>query len=353
MMFFNKLTATPAEIEMQYVSMGVFDRISGEMGDPPWFFHGTALEGASRPYPSMILTKDYFRISRNVRDNSSQLDFHLGRTVATRRPLSRGLSLALHTAPCLEEGFSIFLRFMDATVPFLHFSAEVRNSQFRIGLETLIWNDVMAYTVENALLAYVEYAGQFFPSDVARFRVGMRHAPMMKREQYEVRFGCPITFGAPNNLFEIPIELARYRPVSWDENLWKLAQNECVRQYAEVGLEANVRTTLDLIRALTVGGKKPPSITHAAKLLGRSARSLNRRLAEGGTTYQMLIDQVQKERAIKALGDPNLSFAEIAECLGFSDQSSFGRSFRRWFGRSPKQFRSVSDWQLANSFVTE
>jgi AraC-like DNA-binding protein len=77
-----------------------------------------------------------------------------------------------------------------------------------------------------------------------------------------------------------------------------------------------------------------------------SERSLGRLLAAGGTSFQAIIDDERRSRAAQMINDPAVSLAEIAEALGFPDVSSFGRSFRRWFGQTPGQFRrrrSASD----------
>ena len=70
-----------------------------------------------------------------------------------------------------------------------------------------------------------------------------------------------------------------------------------------------------------------------------SERTLHRRLAAEGTSFQRLLDDTRRELAQHYLGQRNLSLADIAYLLGFSDQSSFFRAARRWFGSSPRDYR--------------
>ncbi|MFK0089883.1 AraC family transcriptional regulator [Pseudomonas sp. NPDC090755] len=84
-----------------------------------------------------------------------------------------------------------------------------------------------------------------------------------------------------------------------------------------------------------------PETTHLAQRLCLSASTLRRRLAEEGQTYQGLKDSVRRELAVAWLGEPELSFAEIAERLGFADSSSFYKAFRKWFGCNPGHLRSL------------
>jgi AraC-like DNA-binding protein len=85
------------------------------------------------------------------------------------------------------------------------------------------------------------------------------------------------------------------------------------------------------------------SVRSAAALLGVSSRTLTRRLGGEGTSFQSLLDESRKARAVHLLNDPALTVAEVAYTLGYEDAANFGRAFRRWFGRSPGQFRRLND----------
>ena len=73
------------------------------------------------------------------------------------------------------------------------------------------------------------------------------------------------------------------------------------------------------------------SADEAARLTGVSRRTLVRRLSEAGTGYRELVDAERRVRAERFLRDGDLSHAQIAEALGYTDPSSFSRACRRWF----------------------
>jgi AraC-like DNA-binding protein len=77
----------------------------------------------------------------------------------------------------------------------------------------------------------------------------------------------------------------------------------------------------------------------AAKQLRLSRRTLNRRLAECGTSYRALLEGHQMARARQLLADASLGVGEVAWRLGYEDPSNFGRACRRWFGKSPAALR--------------
>jgi AraC-like DNA-binding protein len=80
-----------------------------------------------------------------------------------------------------------------------------------------------------------------------------------------------------------------------------------------------------------------------ARELGLSARTLQRRLAEEGATYQELVDDARKQAASRYLSNSRLAIGEVAYLVGFSEPAPFYRAFRRWFGVTPEQFRNRRD----------
>jgi AraC-like DNA-binding protein len=81
------------------------------------------------------------------------------------------------------------------------------------------------------------------------------------------------------------------------------------------------------------------TLDEVAATIATSSRTLQRQLAENGTTFQKLRDQVRADLALKYLRQSTLRFAEISEILGFAEPSVFTRSFRRWHGSTPREAR--------------
>ena len=84
---------------------------------------------------------------------------------------------------------------------------------------------------------------------------------------------------------------------------------------------------------------REPSVAAVARRLATSARTLQRRLGEEGTSFARLVDEVRRERAETFLRAGDVSIAEVSWLVGFSEQSAFTRAFRRWTGTSPTDFR--------------
>lgn len=71
-----------------------------------------------------------------------------------------------------------------------------------------------------------------------------------------------------------------------------------------------------------------------------SARSLQRKLREEGTTYQELSDRVRKSLAVHYIRSGNYQLKEISGMLGYNELSAFTRAFKRWTGQAPAHYRA-------------
>ncbi|TVP87865.1 MAG: AraC family transcriptional regulator [Pseudomonadaceae bacterium] len=76
-----------------------------------------------------------------------------------------------------------------------------------------------------------------------------------------------------------------------------------------------------------------------AKQLQISSRHLRRKLTEAGTSFETLFESTRKSQADYLIRNTALSLTEIAYELGFNDPSSLTRACKRWFERSPSDYR--------------
>ena len=83
-----------------------------------------------------------------------------------------------------------------------------------------------------------------------------------------------------------------------------------------------------------------PAEERLAEALSMSRRTLQRKLAENGLSYRVILDKIRHDLARRHLGSDEKSLTDIAFMLGFSEQSAFARAFKRWQGVSPSEYRS-------------
>jgi AraC-like DNA-binding protein len=76
-----------------------------------------------------------------------------------------------------------------------------------------------------------------------------------------------------------------------------------------------------------------------AKQMGLSERTLHRRLKQKHRLYRDVLKEIRKSMAIRYLGEPRLTLPEIALLLGYSEQSTFSRAFKEWYGLAPLQYK--------------
>ena len=82
------------------------------------------------------------------------------------------------------------------------------------------------------------------------------------------------------------------------------------------------------------------SIERCAEKLGTSPRSLQLRLAERNVTYTDIVERQRQAAASEYLRQTDLGFDEIARLVGYSEQASFNRAFKRWFDTTPRHYRA-------------
>lgn len=151
-------------------------------------------------------------------------------------------------------------------------------------------------------------------------------------------FGCTPVFGAAENALVLPPEALALPFVTGDPFLAQYLDrrlDELARARAAApGPLAEVRAVI--ARSLPHG---LPTLAAVARELGVSERTLQRRLQERGVTFNSVLDSVRRDVALSAIAAPNTSVQEAAHVAGFSRVDTFRRTFRKWTGMSPREYR--------------
>jgi AraC-like DNA-binding protein len=165
---------------------------------------------------------------------------------------------------------------------------------------------------------------------------------MPSTAMYERWFGCPVQAEASRNALIFAESDLAHAFITYHPELLGMVSSQLD---AELSASAfKVKTTHDevklALRRLLAGQR--PSMRDVARELGLSGRTLQRRLADDGVSFQQVLADTRRELARHYLRQPAVDLSETAYLLGYDDPNSFFRAFHHWEGTSPGQWRALN-----------
>lgn len=284
---------------------------------------------------------------RRIGDDAVALsgDPFLGASVAEdRRPGSYGaLEFVSRSAPTLGEAIAQIIRFQRLVIDHAGIELVVHGGRARLQHDIGVGAaGVARQASEFALATEVLFFRSIAGPEVRPLRVWFAHArPEGPLDRLVEVFGtADLAFEAGSNGVELAAEQLELPLASADAALHDFLARHALRELPEPEPDA-IRPALRrvLSRGLALGA---PSAQDSARALGMTTRTLQRRLADAGTTFQAEVEGVRQELAMVYLADRKLSIAEVGFLLGYADQRSFLRAFRRWTGTAPTAYRAAS-----------
>ena len=192
----------------------------------------------------------------------------------------------------------------------------------------------LAERVEAALASLLQLTRWSTGEQLQASGINFSHPALADPDRYQQLLGVPVEFEAAHNSLRIPAAALSlpliYANPALCQHLRTLA-DQLLEQLGSQSLSASVR---DLLRQHPRWGKEK-----VAEQMAMSGRHLIRKLSEEGTSFKLLRDSLLQDMAEQSLKEGSKLF-DIADKLGFSDESAFAKAFKRWTGMTPAQFRA-------------
>lgn len=172
--------------------------------------------------------------------------------------------------------------------------------------------------------------------------VHLRHAAPSDTAGHEAYFGCPVHFGADRDAIRVSSQTLVTPNRVGDASIARFFDTLLAAEVSTLDETVPLdRRVLDRVSTALSGGV--PALSEVARDLGMSGRTLQRRLAAEGRSFQSLVDEARRRLSLRLLRQPgDVALTEVTFMTGFSDQSAFTRAFRRWTGKTPGAFRAAT-----------
>lgn len=195
---------------------------------------------------------------------------------------------------------------------------------------------------EFGLALGVRFFREVIGAEHALQQVEYAHSPFGNQDEYAAFFGIPVLFNQPKNALIFRTATLEKPIPKCDPQLFEFIRNHLKLAGDRLQLTKTRDPLADMRQMICENAERGEySAEGLAKQMNLSLRVLQRRAQEHGTTIHKLLDTTREENAKELLGDRHLSIEEIAYLVGYSENRSFRRAFKRWTGRSPSQYRKA------------
>ncbi|MEN8320022.1 AraC family transcriptional regulator [Acinetobacter junii] len=197
--------------------------------------------------------------------------------------------------------------------------------------------DIRRFLVERDCITVLSLQREILPMQLPIISLDIAFPPAVYADKLNELTGYVIKFDQPRTCIVIESQLLDLPLPQADPYILARYEAECQQLLARRDtMSSYARQIRDHLLMQSVHF---PVIKDMAQQMGVNTKTLQRRLANEGTSYKAIVDNVREDLATDLLNTKNLSMDEIAELLGYSEVSSFARAFKRWKGVYPFQFK--------------
>jgi AraC-like DNA-binding protein len=192
---------------------------------------------------------------------------------------------------------------------------------------------------ESGIASIVACARRLSGLHLAPRAIGFVNSAPSDTGPYISYFGCPVLWDQAETSIVVSLQSLHLRQERPDRQLLRLMERQIDQDMATLrsaaqDIEADVRTVVCHVARFGI-----PELPSVAAELQLSSKVLYRRLALAGLNFRYVRDNALRDLAQDLLMRRDMSLAEVAHRLGYTEASAFTRAFKRWTGASPLRWR--------------
>jgi AraC-like DNA-binding protein len=332
---------TPARVTGSYLQP-LLETVAARGVDAQALARAAGLAVPLDPLPESLAAGDYIALLALGAELSG--DPHFGLHVGERVRLGTYSVYGLILLACAN-----FAQALEQTQRYEQLAHDLGRSRLDIeagtGLACYTWTshfpDASRHLAESVFAGIRTFGSWLAGRPLAPRRLAFAHAGDADTAEYERVLGMRPAFGAPANVACFDASLLAMPVPNADAGMYPVLQQHAERLLRDRedarerhGIVAQVRACV--IRNLANDRVRLAGI---AAELGLSPRTLQRKLAEAGASFQQVLDAARYALAQDYLRQRGLSLADIAFLLGYQEQSAFTHAFREWSGTNPGAWR--------------
>ena len=256
------------------------------------------------------------------------------------------LGLAIINADTAEQALEHFQKYAEIFIPGFDFSLQYQEKTLDIVILPLAdFKTIQAHVIELIIGIfdyYVKRAGLRFKGE---FYVTHKIEASYKKQLSDA-FDSTISCLSPLNKIRIPRSALEQKVKAPNSSMhaFYVAQLE-----ADLLNHAQQESSASKARRVLYHNAKQSRFLNRDQLadaLSCSHRTLTRKLKAEGTSFQKLLDEVRFTMSKQALAQSSKSTQLVANSIGITNSAVFCRSFKKWCGMTPSEYRDQASSNL-------
>ena len=273
-------------------------------------------------------------------ENSHDIALKVGQTI---NPNAKGLLASwISQTHTLKEALNTFIQHISLMNP--SESWQLSESQ-NVCTLTLTLNKEKAYppqAIERSMSAIVAWAKILSGKPIEVIETHFNFSAPTYVNRFHDIFGENIHFNSESNCLSFSSQSLQLPVISSNALLKDIIEDKAKNVLKSLSPNASVLDQVTLLIKSLINKQQTISVSIISDKLGTSRQTLYRELKKHDTDFQSIFDATRKDAALSMLKLGEDSVDTISLKLGYKDNSSFYKAFKRWYGQSPIEYKRLN-----------